>query len=271
MARSLESERADARFHDPYAHVLAGQRGQDLMRFLPWGTWIGWMVVVRTCIFDELILQMLQQEGVETVLNLGAGLDTRPYRLDLPASLRWIEVDLPDILTDKEEKLAGAQPGCALERVKLDLADEQARRQLFCQLHAQAGHLLVMSEGVLLYLSVRQVASLAADLHGLASSCWWLTDHISPLALRLGQLMWDSSLAGTSRMQFAPAEGEHFFTGRGWRVVHCRSAWEEAVRLQRTMPWDWYLHWMTLLHPWALEATYRNLITYLLLQHHQRA
>ena len=35
--------------------------------------------------------------------NLAAGLDTRPYRMDLPPSLRWIEVDLPDILDYKED------------------------------------------------------------------------------------------------------------------------------------------------------------------------
>ena len=58
------------------------------------------------------------QHGVDLVVNLAAGLDTRPYRMALPPSLRWVEVDLPDILDYKEEILAGAAPACALERVQ---------------------------------------------------------------------------------------------------------------------------------------------------------
>ena len=33
-------------------------------------------------------------------------LDARPYRLDLPSTLRWIDVDLPEIISYKEELLA---------------------------------------------------------------------------------------------------------------------------------------------------------------------
>jgi O-methyltransferase involved in polyketide biosynthesis len=63
----------------------------------------GWSLVVRICVIDELILRSIEQEGIDTVLNLGAGLDTRPYRLSLPSSLHWIEVDFPAILNYKEQ------------------------------------------------------------------------------------------------------------------------------------------------------------------------
>ena len=48
---------------------------------------LGWYVVIRTIIIDDLINQAISQ-GVDTVLNLGAGLDTRPYRMQLPKTLR---------------------------------------------------------------------------------------------------------------------------------------------------------------------------------------
>ena len=47
----------------------------------------------------------LGREGCRCVLNLAAGLDTRPYRLPLPKDTVWIEADLPAIL---EEKATGA-------------------------------------------------------------------------------------------------------------------------------------------------------------------
>ena len=51
------------------------------------------------------------------VINLAAGLDSRPYRMQLPASLRWVEVDLPDMLNYKQVVLANESPLCVVERV----------------------------------------------------------------------------------------------------------------------------------------------------------
>jgi len=64
------------------------------------------------------------------VVNLAAGLDTRPYRVQLPASLKRIEVDLPEILAYKEESLKTEKPACRLERVRADLSNAQIRRSL---------------------------------------------------------------------------------------------------------------------------------------------
>ena len=102
--RARETERPDALFRDPYAEHLAGQHGVDIANTLPEGNKHAWAWVARTCLFDQFIEQELQQ-GVDMVVNLAAGLDARPYRMKLPASLQWIEVDLPEILTYKEEIL----------------------------------------------------------------------------------------------------------------------------------------------------------------------
>jgi O-methyltransferase involved in polyketide biosynthesis len=48
--------------------------------------------MIRTVIIDDRI-KLAIGEGVDTILNLGAGLDTRPYRMDLPKTLRWVEFD----------------------------------------------------------------------------------------------------------------------------------------------------------------------------------
>jgi len=41
----------------------------------------------------------------------------------LPASLKWIEVDLPPMLAYKEQILRTEKPVCELERVGLDLSN----------------------------------------------------------------------------------------------------------------------------------------------------
>src|SRR6266571_9352811 len=128
--RARETARPDALFRDPFARRLAGERGEQIFATLPARDRNEWAWVTRTFLFDQFITDQVGQ-GVDMVVNLAAGLDARPYRMPLPASLKWIEVDLQDILAYKEELLRGERPVCALERIRLDLANVDARRALF--------------------------------------------------------------------------------------------------------------------------------------------
>src|ERR1700736_2316765 len=103
--RAQESERPDAIFHDPYARALAGDRGAQIAAALPFGEQNAWSFIARTYLVDQFVTAELRR-GVGLVINLAAGLDARPYRMDLPGTLRWVEVDLPQIIDYKESILA---------------------------------------------------------------------------------------------------------------------------------------------------------------------
>ena len=135
--RARESERPDAVFRDPFARRLAGERGEQIAASIAFMEKNSWPFVARTWLTDHIISDQVRQ-GADMVINLAAGLDARPYRMELPGSLQWIEVDLPEILAHKEEILRKEKPVCALERVRLDLSDVQARRELFLQLGRRA-------------------------------------------------------------------------------------------------------------------------------------
>ena len=182
--RALEGERADALFRDPLAGVLAGDHGRLIAETMPQPAMTTWAVVIRTCIIDDFIREAIAQ-GADTILNLGAGLDTRPYRMELPASLTWIEADYPDMIAFKESRLAGEAPRCKLTRLKLDLADTSARRQMLAGVEASAKKMLVLTEGVIPYLTEEAVGSLADDLRALKSARWWIVDYFSPQVLRM--------------------------------------------------------------------------------------
>src|SRR5678815_604836 len=92
--RAMESERPDALFHDRFASLLTGEKGRRIVQWAKASRYTRWSVAIRTCIIDSFI-QELTTGSVDTVLNLGAGLDARPYRMNLPESLSWIEVDFP--------------------------------------------------------------------------------------------------------------------------------------------------------------------------------
>src|SRR5689334_14127877 len=102
--RALESARKDALFRDPLAARLAGTRGPAIAATAPRSTRNGWFLIARTKKIDELVATCVR-EGCDRVLNLAAGLDTRPYRLELPPNLRWVEADLPALLDEKQRLL----------------------------------------------------------------------------------------------------------------------------------------------------------------------
>src|SRR5262245_7200247 len=78
-------ERPDAVFRDPYARALAGERGERIAASLSSNQNFDWAAVARTYAFDRDITKEIA-EGVDLVVNLAAGLDARPYRMELPAS-----------------------------------------------------------------------------------------------------------------------------------------------------------------------------------------
>lgn len=231
--RALESERPDALFHDPFARRLAGERGAEILARLRHAKRTDWAFVARTVAFDEAILKQVAA-GADLVVNLAAGLDTRPYRMNLPASLRWVEVDLPDLVAYKEQVLGDETPGCRLERVPLDLGNGAARRELFGRLGGEASRALVVSEGLIIYLEPDEVASLARDLAAVPTFLWWLNDPVSPALLRRLNKSFGKSLdqAGAP-LKFALTEGFGFFEAHGWKLLEAHSLLHTGARLKR--------------------------------------
>jgi methyltransferase (TIGR00027 family) len=263
--RAMESERPDALFNDPFARRLGGERGEAIVRAMPKGAATSWPMVVRTAVMDEIILRCVQQ-GAATVLNLAAGLDARPYRLPLPPSLRWLHVDLPDMVDYFRGQMAGETPRCELEFIAADMRDADAKRDVFTRASAH-GPVLVITEGLLVYLESDQVAELARDLHDIAHAKWWLTDLASPMLLKFLEKQWAPKLKeGNAPFRFGPAEGTAFFAPFGWREAEFRSTWDESFRLQRTMRGAWLWKLLSHLQPKAKQEAGRRMSGIVLMQ-----
>jgi methyltransferase (TIGR00027 family) len=265
--RAEESERKDAIFRDPYARRLAGERGQRIVESIPSGHAWGWPMVVRTKVFDDLVLRAVRAEGMDTVLNLAAGLDSRPWRLDLPAATRWIDVDMPGMLAYKQQGLAGEVPRCDYSARAADLRDAEARRALFADVAAAAKRVLVMSEGLLIYLEPHDVGTLAEDLARQASFERWLLDLASPalLAMLAKRLRGPQGLENAP-FRFAPAEGTAFFEAHGWREREYLSTMTEAERLKRTFPFAWFWKLLMPFMPAARREAFKRFSGFVVLE-----
>jgi methyltransferase (TIGR00027 family) len=231
--RARETQRPDALFRDPYAERLAGERGFQIANTLPDGNKHEWAWVARTYLFDQFLSRAIQ-EGADLVLNLAAGLDARPYRMDLPAALQWVEVDLPDIVSYKQEILGNETARCSLERISLDLSDLPARRELFAKLDGRARKVVVATEGLLIYFATEEVASLAKDLAAKEHFQNWIIDLASPGQLRLMQRTTGKQLSEAGAgFKFAPPEGPQFFAPYGWEPKDVRGLLKTAAQFKR--------------------------------------
>ena len=221
--RAVESARPDALFHDALADRLAGERGRAIVAAAPRTIRNGWWLVARTKVIDDVIIEAIG-DGCDKVLNLAAGLDTRPYRLDLPPDFTWVEADLPQLLAEKEQALADQRPRCRLTRHAVDLADPAARDAFLNEELAGATKALILTEGLLMYLEDSDVVALSAAFKR-PEVAWWMLDFAAPgLQKRMNKKT--RGLMKSAPFKFAPANGLAYFEDLGWRArdgiaVHC--------------------------------------------------
>jgi methyltransferase (TIGR00027 family) len=230
LHRATESARPDALFNDPFAERLAGEQGRAIVACAPRANRNGWWLVARTKLIDDAIADAID-DGCDRVLNLAAGLDTRPYRLDLPADFEWVEADLPGLLAEKTRLLADETPRCRLTRTAVDLSDPVARDAFLDEALAGATKALVLTEGLVMYLEDSDVAALSRAIKR-PEVAWWMLDMVGPGL----KTMMHKKMAGLSEnapWKSAPANGLAFFEDLGWRTVAAESSLMAARRLHR--------------------------------------
>src|SRR5271157_1657881 len=142
-ARASETERPDGLVRDPYAATLAGERGIGIARNANLSRWMSFGIGLRSRFIDDLLTMELRDRPIDCILSLGAGLDARPWRLSLPGSLRWIEVDFEPILEYKHNALQEIHPRCRLERMTADVNEEDERRRVVAEATANGSRVLL--------------------------------------------------------------------------------------------------------------------------------
>lgn len=122
--RAVESERSDPFVIDQYAKVLAGKRAMRYARGK--SRFAHDVLVARERFFGEFAISASTgRDAPLQIVNLGAGMDTRAYRIQFPRSMIYFEVDQEPILRYKREALgtAGAIAKCDRREVPVDLRD----------------------------------------------------------------------------------------------------------------------------------------------------
>ncbi len=154
--------------------------------------------------------------------------------MELPAALQWVEVDIPKII-DLQGARSRRRDAALQDRThpRLDLADRPARARLFADLNARAPKTLVITEGVVPYLTIDEVGSLADDLHAQEHLALWIVDYFSPLTLKYRQRRAVRERMVNAPWRFEPPDWFGFFAEHHWKRREIRYLLQEGQRRGR--------------------------------------
>ncbi|MER5600326.1 SAM-dependent methyltransferase [Streptomyces sp. NPDC002265] len=171
--RALESERENALFRDPLARAFAAAGGlwpsstplpddDEAARLRRLA--VSFSIVIRTKFLDDLVRQACAS-GIRQVVLLGAGMDSRAFRMDWPEGTRLFEVDTAVPLDFKASVLRQERAVARCERitVAVDLREDWPAA-LAAAGHDAAVPTVWIAEGLLIYLPQDAVELLLARI-----------------------------------------------------------------------------------------------------------
>jgi len=167
--RTVENNRGENEgrlFTDPFAEVLAGSEGFSILEQVRAEEGDQPGIVLRTRYLDDRIIQGLAQ-GIRQIVILAAGMDTRAYRLSFPDGTRVFELDRPEVLSYKQEKLGNTLPHCIRHIVGVDLREEWQSKLIQIGMNTTERTLWLV-EGLLVYLDEAAVLTLFEKINSLS-------------------------------------------------------------------------------------------------------
>lgn len=258
LYRANELKRSHPLFTDHLAQKLIDQKAEAISKSLnEISRHAEFNVVMRTLVIDRFILNLIENKKIDCVINLGAGLDTRPYRLRLPSEFKWIEVDHAKIISYKEQKLESETPVCSLQRISLDLSKDTERRELFCKLNQQCQSAVILTEGVLPYLTEQQVSLLSEDIRAQSHFRYWIADYLSAHIYKYFRSKQRLEKMKNAPFQFFPSDWLGFFEKHSWKILDLQYLSRVGLDVGRKPPAPW---WVSIIKLFMSEASKKKFL-----------
>ncbi|WP_130875331.1 class I SAM-dependent methyltransferase [[Pseudopropionibacterium] massiliense] len=215
---------------DPQAVELVSRIDYDFTaartdRFMSFGT------AARTLLFDDLVHDFITRHPGCTVVNIACGLDTRFHRVD-DGKVHWYDLDLPQVIDIRRQLIA------PVDRVRMISASAMDPR--WPEEVEVAGEVLVIVEGLTMYLSADDLRVLMGIIHDFFPGATALVEVMAPLFRRFGREK--SVVKSGARFTYGCRNGKKFC-----RTVAPGFRAERDVRLsegmKRIQPRSWLITW----------------------------
>ncbi|WP_158998866.1 class I SAM-dependent methyltransferase [Pigmentibacter ruber] len=233
--RMLEAKKKNSIVKDLLSFLLINDRAERICKKIKNKNHFDWLVPLRTNSIDFLISKYIKERNIDTVINLGAGLDTRAYRLDGLEKIKWFDIDFSNVIEYKSNLLKNVLPKCILQYIKLDLSLREERKKILSEICTQANNVLVLSEGLILYLKEIEVLFLSEDLLKHKNINYWIQDYYSKDYFKFSLISSKRSFKN-SPFQFFPKNIFEFYAEIGWKNNEIISCINEGKKLKKSSP-----------------------------------
>ena len=223
--RMQDAERDQPVCGDTYAKVFMNEEGLQILETFKDETRPNTSNVGRHRIIDDLLREELLANPDLTVVIIGAGFDTRAFRL---RGGTWIELDEPQVITYKEERLPAAKSENELHRISIDFATESLEQKLAA--FSGRSPVTVVIEGVLMYLEEAAVGKLLETLDHLFPRHKLICDLMTTEFLEKNASTIHEKLTGMgATFKFTVDKPEDVFLKNGYRQIETIPIIEKAV------------------------------------------
>jgi methyltransferase (TIGR00027 family) len=145
--RMEDAKKTPSICNDVYAERFMDERGKQIFEPFKSEKMPNISNIVRCRLIDDYLLSELDKNNQLNIITIGAGFDSRPYRL---TGGNWLEIDEPQIISYKNEKLPVDECSNQLRRISIDFAHESLKEKL--EEECSGEHTVFVIEGVFMYL-----------------------------------------------------------------------------------------------------------------------
>jgi methyltransferase (TIGR00027 family) len=181
--------------------------------------------VARHRLIDDLLRAELQAHPDLNVVIIGAGFDSRAYRLNGGV---WIELDEPQVIAYKNERLPVSKCKNELHRIAIDFSTES----LEAKLAAFAGRspVVVVIEGVFMYLDEQMIAQLLQTLRRLFPGHKLICDLMNRTFFeKYGRTIHEKLTGMGASFKFTADDPEELFVKNGYKRIALFSMIEKSM------------------------------------------
>lgn len=157
-----DAERTKPVCGDTYAKLFMNEDGLRILETFKDETSPNASNVARHRIIDDLLRRELLSNSDLSVVIIGAGFDSRAYRLN---GGTWIELDEPQVITYKNERLPVSQSENELHRIAIDFSTDSLEEKL--SWFARRTPVVIVIEGVFMYLEEETIKQLLQTLRSM--------------------------------------------------------------------------------------------------------
>lgn len=237
-ARMQDAEATTPICGDGYAKLFMNDYGQGIYEKFKNENFSRVSMTVRHRIIDEVLRQMLQVEEDLGVVSIGAGFDSRPYRL---AGGTWFELDEPQLITYKNRQLPAAKCPNPLRRIPIDFSADSLEEKL--SLISHDGPVVFILEGIFIYLNEAETSQLINTLNKLFPGHLLVCDLVNrDMVEKYGQRLRNIATEMSASFK-AVDKPESVFSSSGYQVKTRISLVEASVDLGLYHLPKYFLHY----------------------------